>query len=93
MIPTFFDREQRTDPRLGVVGSLGGVSGDYPRNQIWSVGGQLAAAYLNVRNPNFSFFGNSTSGTPSATTSNVTSVIYSGYGSAHTYQVAAAGGA
>jgi predicted porin len=80
--------------------SLGGVAGDYSRNQIWSVGGQytagsliLAAAYLNVRNPNVSFFGNSTSGTPNAGASNITSVIYSGFGSAHTYQVAAAGGA
>ncbi|KQR77129.1 porin [Burkholderia sp. Leaf177] len=80
--------------------SLGGVSGDLSRNQIWSVGGQyasgplvLSAAYINVRNPNVSYFGNSTSGTPNTTTSNAVSAVYSGYGSAHTYQVAAAGGA
>jgi predicted porin len=80
--------------------SFGGVAGDYSRNQIWSVGGQyvsgplvLAAGYLNVRNPNVSFFGNSTSGPVNAGAPNITSVIYSGFGSAHTYQVAAAGGA
>ncbi|TCK94652.1 porin [Paraburkholderia sp. BL9I2N2] len=85
---------------FGGVYSLGGVAGDYSRNQVWSVGGQyangpllLSAAYLNVRNPNVAFFGNSTSGTVSTTTSNVSSPIYGGYGSAHTYQVVGAGGA
>jgi predicted porin len=40
-----------------------------------------------------SFFGNSTSGTVSTTTSNVSSPVFSGFGSANTYQVIAAGGA
>ncbi len=85
---------------FGAVYSLGGVAGDYSRNQVWSVAGRyangpllLSAAYLNVRNPNVAFFGNSTSGTVSTTTSNVSSPIYSGYSSAHTYQVVGAGGA
>ncbi|MEM5435869.1 porin [Paraburkholderia diazotrophica] len=85
---------------FGGVYSLGGIAGDYSRNQVWSVGGQfsngplvLSAAYLNVRNPNVAFFGNSTSGTVNTTTSNVSSPIYSGFGSAHTYQVLGAGGA
>jgi predicted porin len=85
---------------FGGVYSLGGVAGDYSRNQVWSAGAQyangplvLSAAYLNVRNPNVAFFGNSNSGTVSTATSNVSSPIYSGYGSAHTYQVIGAGGA
>ncbi|SAK53868.1 outer membrane porin OpcP [Caballeronia calidae] len=93
-----------TSPNLagftfGGVYSLGGVAGDYTRNQVWSLGGQyssgplvLSAAYLNVRNPNVSFFGNSTSGTPNPAISNVASPVFSGYGSAHTYQVIGAGG-
>jgi predicted porin len=85
---------------FGGLYSLGGVAGDYTRNQIWSVGAGynrgplvLGAAYMNVRNPNVSFFGNANSGTINPATSNISSPIYSGYGSAHTYQVIAAGGA
>ncbi|SEJ70297.1 porin [Paraburkholderia diazotrophica] len=85
---------------FGGMYSLGGVAGDYSRNQIWSLGAGynngplvLGVGYLNVRNPNVSFFGNSTSGTPNPAASNVASPVYSGYGSAHTYQVIGAGGA
>jgi predicted porin len=85
---------------FGGLYSLGGVAGETGRNQIFSLGAGyangplvLGAAYLNVRNPNVSFFGNSTSGTVSTTTSNVASPVFSGYGSANTYQVIAAGGA
>ncbi|MCA8031007.1 porin [Burkholderia cepacia] len=85
---------------FGGLYSLGGVAGDYTRNQIWSIGARynngplvVGAAYLNVRNPNVSFFGNANSGTINPATSNITSPIYSGLGSAHTYQVIAAGGA
>lgn len=85
---------------FGGLYSLGGVAGATGRNQIFSVGAGytngplvVGTAYLNVRNPNVSFFGNSTSGTPSATASNVSSPVFSGYGSANTYQVIAAGGA
>jgi len=84
---------------FGGLYSLGGVSGETGRNQIYSVGagytqGSLAlgVGYLNVRNPNVSFFGNSTSGTVSPTISNVTSPVYAGFGSANTYQVIGAGG-
>ena len=85
---------------FGGAYSLGGVAGDVTRNQAWSVGMgyvrgplQLGAGYMNVRNPNVSFFGNATTGTPSATTSNSTYPIYNGFLSAHTYQVISAGGA
>ncbi|MFT4064443.1 porin [Paraburkholderia sp.] len=85
---------------FGGLYSPGGVAGDVTRNQIYSFGAgytngplTLGAGYLNVRNPNVSFFGNSTSGTIATNVSNVTSPVYSGYGSANTYQVIAAGGA
>jgi predicted porin len=85
---------------FGGLYSLGGVAGETGRNQIFSVGAGysngplvLAAGYLNVRNPNVSFFGNSTSGTVLTTQSNVASPVFSGFGSANTYQVIAAGGA
>ncbi|MFJ2994216.1 porin [Pandoraea sp. NPDC087047] len=82
----------------GGLYSLGGIAGQSGRNQIYSFGAAYARGpfsvgmgYLNVRNPNVSFFGNSTSGTVSATTSNITSPVYAGFGSANTYQVFAAG--
>ena len=85
---------------FGGVYSLGGVPGATGRNQIFSLGAAynkgplvLGAGYLNVRNPNVSFFGNSTSGTVSSTTSNVSSPVFWGFGSANTYQVIGAGGA
>ncbi len=85
--------------RFGGMYSLGGVAGELTRNQSWSIGAgydhgplSVAAAYMNVRNPNVSFFGNSTTGTPSANAANVSSPVYSGFASARTYQVIAAGG-
>jgi predicted porin len=85
---------------FGGMYGLGGVAGDFTRNQTWSVGAgyetgpfAIATAYMNVRNPNVSFFGNSTTGTPSAAAANISSPVYSGFASAHTYQVIAAGGA
>lgn len=82
---------------FGGLYSLGGVAGETGRNQIWSLGAGysngplvLGAAYLNVRNPAISFFGNNTAtSTPSA----ATSPVFAGYTSANTYQVIAAGGA
>jgi len=86
--------------KVGALYSLGGVAGDITRSQIWSVGtsyhtgpASFGAAYLNVRQPNISFFGNSTSGTPSTVTDNSASPIFSGFLSAHSYQTFAAGGA
>lgn len=84
---------------FGGLYSLGGIAGQPGRNQIYSLGAGYASGpltlgigYLNVRNPNVSFFGNSTSGTVSSTASNVSSPVYSGFGSANTYQVIGAGG-
>jgi len=84
---------------FGGLYSLGGVAGQFNRNQIFSGGVgysqgplQLGAGYLNVKNPNFSFFGNTASA--SATASNMTaSTVYSGYASAKTQQVISAAGA
>ncbi|HEM8498349.1 TPA: porin [Burkholderia multivorans] len=85
--------------RFGALYSLGGVAGDFTGGQIWSLGAtyraggaSFGAAYLNVRQPNISFFGNSTSGTPSVTASNNPNPIFSGFLSAHTYQTVAVGG-
>ena len=83
---------------FGGLYSLGGVAGQFNRNQIFSGGVgyaqgplTLGAAYLNVKNPNFSFFGNNS--TSSTTGSNMSSTVYSGYASAKTQQVISAGGA
>jgi predicted porin len=84
---------------FGGLYSLGGNAGQFNRNQIWSVGVgyaqgplQLGAGYLNVKDPNFSFFGNTPSS--SATGNNMAgSRVYSGFASAKTQQVISAGGA
>jgi predicted porin len=84
---------------FGGLYSLGGVAGQFNRNQIWSGGIgyaqgplSLGAGYVNVKNPNFSFFGNNA--TSSGTGSNMTgSQVYSGYATAKTQQIITAGGA
>jgi predicted porin len=85
---------------FGGMYSVGGVAGDVSRNQAWSTGAgytngplSLGVGYMNVRNPNVSFFGDATTGTASAAVANSVYPIYSGFLSAHTYQVASAGGA
>ncbi|MFM0418896.1 porin [Paraburkholderia aromaticivorans] len=82
---------------FGGMYSLGGVAGQYTRNQIYAVGaaykqGPVAfgVAYENIRDPNYSLYGNNASS--STTASNVTNRIFSGYASAHTQQIIAAGG-
>jgi predicted porin len=83
----------------GGLYSLGGVAGQFSRNQIWSVGAgydrgplTLGAGYLHIKDPNYSFFGNNS--TSSTTASNMTgSLVYSGYASAKTQQVISAGAA
>ncbi|BCF93414.1 porin [Paraburkholderia largidicola] len=85
---------------FGGTYSLGGVAGNLTSNQIWSLGAgyangplTLAVGYLNARTPGAnsgSMFGNNTSST---TASTVTTPVYSGFVSANTYQVIAAGGA
>src|ERR1700712_1131511 len=84
---------------FGGLYSLGGIAGQFNRNQIFSGGVDyaqgpltLGAGYLNVKNPNFSFFGNNA--TSNTATSNMAgSTVYSGYASAKTQQVISAGGA
>ncbi|MDR5780396.1 porin [Caballeronia sp. LZ065] len=84
---------------FGGLYSLGGNAGQFNRNQIWSVGAgyaqgplQLGAGYLNVKDPNYSFFGNTPAS--STTASNMAaSRVYSGFASAKTQQVISAGGA
>ncbi|MGF6367995.1 putative porin [Paraburkholderia sp. RAU6.4a] len=84
------------------VYSLGGVAGDYTRNQIFSLGagysrGPFSAGigYLNVRDPNVSFWGNT--GAPAAVVGGIPganfagSPITTGFASAHTSQTIAAG--
>ncbi|MBB5415811.1 porin [Paraburkholderia atlantica] len=90
--------------RFGGVYALGGVAGNVTRNQIWSLGAgysngplTLGIGYLNVRNPNTSFYG--AGGTVAPTVNGVpgsnfgASPTISGYASAHTQQVFAAGAA
>lgn len=82
--------------------SLGGVTGEPSQNQVYSLslsyaidGFNGAVSYLNARDPNYSYFGDkpssNTATSPSAL--NMTSPVYSGFASAHTAQVIAAGGA
>ncbi|QGZ65128.1 porin [Paraburkholderia acidisoli] len=83
---------------FGGVYGFGGQAGDFARNQIWSVGagydyGNLSAgvAYMNVRNPNQSWFTSAPTNVAGASLNNMTaSPVYSGYASAHTYQAVAA---
>lgn len=86
---------------FGGLYSFGGVAGEFTRNQVFSAGFRyengpvvLGGGYLNVRNPNVSFFGDNPNG-GGVTTNNIsatTNPVLSGYASANTYQVAAAGG-
>jgi len=84
---------------FGGLYSVGGVAGQFAQNQIWSVGAgyndgpmKLGVAYINLRNPNFSFFGNTPAS--SATGNNMSSSqVYSGFASAESMEVISAGGA
>ena len=89
---------------FGGLYSLGGVSGNFSRNQIYSVGAgyangplTLGAGYLNVKNPNTSFYGDG--GTVAATTGGIPgsnmggSPVYAGFASARSLQIIGAGGA
>jgi predicted porin len=85
--------------KFGGLYSLGGVAGQYSRNQIWSLGAgytqgplTLGVGYLDIKDPNFSAFGNNPQS--STTGSNFGSnVVISGYASAKSQTVLAAGGA
>jgi predicted porin len=89
---------------FGGLYSLGGVAGQFSRNQVYSLGAHygngpinLATAYLHAKDPNTSFFSNSALssgiGAPAAGGTSITSPVYSGYMSANSYQVISAAGA
>ncbi len=84
---------------FGGMYSLGGIAGDYSRNQTWSLGAGysngplvMGVGYLNARTPATSggLLGNNTTTTTPAA---VTTPVYAGFASASTYQVIGAGGA
>ncbi|MFT4066536.1 porin [Paraburkholderia sp.] len=85
--------------------NLGGTPGSFSNNWIWGVGGSytggifsLGAGYLNIRNPNTSFFGSNPNAGP-ATSNNLGSFgsatspennpVYAGYASANRLEIAA----
>ncbi|PVX85082.1 porin [Paraburkholderia unamae] len=84
--------------RMNALYSFGGVAGQFGRNAIWSMGAgytsgplTLGAAYVHVKDPNFSYFGNNANS--SATGNNMAaSHVYSGYASAGNEQIVAVGG-
>lgn len=95
--------------RFGGLYGLGGVPGATGRNQVWSLGASyrsgpfgLGVAYLNARNPDFSFFGSNPNAGTTPTSNNVgglgsattpeSNPIYGGYASASTTQIIAAAG-
>jgi predicted porin len=82
--------------QAGATYSLGGIAGNTTQNEMISAGVdydggpfKFAAAYLYVKNPNFSLFGNNA--TSSATGNNFASPIFSGYATAASQQVIGAG--
>jgi predicted porin len=77
--------------------SFGGVPGGMGQNQIYSLGAgygrgplTIGLGYLNARNPNASFFGTAV-GATAATNNFGTSPVISGYASAQSEQIVAAG--
>jgi predicted porin len=95
--------------QFGGVYSVGGVAGGVAQKQIYSLGATyahgpfaVAAAYLNARDPNFSFYGSQANSGTTATSNNLGSVgaggtvqsipTFAGYASAQDLQIIAAGG-
>ena len=93
---------------LGGTVSLGGVAGSVSERSVYSFGASYAhgpfsigAAYLNARNPNYSYFGTNPSAGTALTSNNLGSAgsatsaesytAIAGYASARTLQVIAAG--
>ena len=91
----------------GGLYSFGGVAGSVTQDQIWALAAgytgaslSLGLGYLNARDPNVSFYGN-TPNKGTATANNIGSAgsattpesipVYAGYASAKTLQIAAAG--
>ncbi|TDV35764.1 putative porin [Paraburkholderia caballeronis] len=87
---------------VGGMYTFGGIAGNFRQNQLYGIGarydrGPLSAgvAFERAQNPNYAVWGvNPNASSPaSANASNMTSPVYSGYASAGTWQVLAAGGA
>jgi len=83
--------------RADTLFSFGGKPGAFQQNRVWSVGAayangpvRFAAAYMDIRDPNFSFFGDNA--TSSTTGSNMKDRSISGYASAQSQEVLALGG-
>jgi predicted porin len=93
--------------KAGAFYSFGGVAGSQAQNQIWSLGLSysagplsLGAGYLNARNPNVSFYGNTPNKGP-ATVNNIGSLgsattpesspAFAGYASANTLEIMGVG--
>lgn len=81
---------------FGGTYAFGNQAGQFGRNAEWSAGAgyshgpfAVGAAYVNARDPNYSFYGNLPSS--STTSSNMTSLINAGYASAKTLQIVVAG--
>ena len=83
---------------FGALYSLSGVAGDFTRNQIVSLAAawqrgplSLAAGYLDARDPNYSLWGSKAG--DSATASNISSPVLSGFATAGDQRVITAAGA
>lgn len=93
--------------RAGALYSFGGVAGNQSQNQIWSVGASYSSdtfaagiGYLNARNPNVSFYGNTPNkglasadnlGSFGSATTPESSPAIAGYASAHTTEILGGG--
>jgi predicted porin len=93
--------------RAGALYSFGGVAGNQTQNQIWSLGASfnggalsLGAGYLNARNPNVSFYGNTPNkglatadnlGSLGSATTPQSSPAFAGYASANTLEIIGGG--
>ncbi|RAR54540.1 putative porin [Paraburkholderia unamae] len=84
--------------KFGALYSFGGVAGQLSKNQIFSGGigysngpFALGVAYLNVKNPNFSLYGNMSASSASGSNMGGSTVI-SGYATAGSEEVISAGG-
>lgn len=83
---------------FSVAYAFGNVAGSMSRNRIIAVGGgykhgpvEFGVAYLNINDPNYSFYGNNPSS--STTASNITNVVFAGFASAKNEEIIATSGA
>lgn len=95
--------------RAAALYSFGGVAGNQTQNQIWSLGASfiggafsMGAGYLNARNPNVSFYGNTPSkglatadnlGSLGSASTPQSSPGFAGYASANTLEIIGGGAA